>query len=230
VSTPQSAAPVASPAVAGARDLLFDLDGTLCDSFPGIAACIGHALAQLARATPPDAALRACVGPPLRSSFARLLGTTDAALLERAVALYRERYAAHGWRENSVYPGIGEALATLHARGTRLFLCTVKPEVYARRILAHFGLAARFRRVYGPDLAGHLDDKTQLIATLIERERVDPAAAVMIGDRAGDVAAAKAHGMPAVGVLWGYGTRGELAGADLLVDAPAALPAALLPA
>jgi phosphoglycolate phosphatase len=219
-----------SRAVCGAQDLLFDLDGTLCDNFPGIAACIRRALMQLGHPAPPDATLRACVGPPLRSSFAHLLGTDDAALVERAVTLYRERYAAEGWRENSAYPGIGAALATLHARGARLFLCTVKPEVYARRILAHFGLAAHFRRVYGPDLAGPLDDKAQLMAALIEREGVVPAAAAMIGDRAADVAAAKAHGMPAVGVLWGYGSAAELAGADLLVDAPVALPGALLPA
>ncbi|HVO88681.1 MAG TPA: HAD family hydrolase, partial [Casimicrobiaceae bacterium] len=100
-----------------------------------------------------------------------------------------------------------------------------KPRLYAQRIVDHFGFASHFVAVYGADLEGRLDDKRALLAHLIEREGVDRSKAVMIGDRMHDIRAAKMHGVRAVGVLWGYGTRAELvaAGADELVATPAEL-------
>ena len=210
--------------------LLFDLDGTLTDNYAGIAASIVHALAQLDRPAPDASALRTCVGPPLRGSFARLLGTTETALIERAVAHYRERYAEIGWRENVAYDGAGEALAALHARGARMFLCTSKPTVFATRIVRHFGFDAYLHGVYGADLDGALDDKAALLARLIAIERIDPRTATMIGDRINDIRAAHANGVRAIGVLWGYGSREDLAEADALVATPAELVTlALLP-
>jgi phosphoglycolate phosphatase len=203
--------------------LLFDLDGTLTDNYAGIAASIVHALARLDRPAPDAAALRACVGPPLRGSFARLLGTTETALIERAVAHYRERYAEIGWRENVAYDGADEALAALHARGARMFLCTSKPTVFATRIVRHFGFDAHLHGVYGADLDGALDDKAALLARLIAIERIDPRTATMIGDRVNDIHAAHANGVRAIGALWGYGSREELAEADALVATPAEL-------
>ena len=135
-----------------APDLLFDLDGTLTDNYTGIAASIRHALARLGADAPDDAALRRCVGPPLRATFARLLATDDVAAIERAIVHYRERFADVGWRENVPYPGIDEALAALGAAGARLFVCTAKPQPYAVRIVEHFGLARHFAGVYGADL------------------------------------------------------------------------------
>ena len=203
-----------------ARTLLFDLDGTLTDNYAGIAASIRHALLRLGTPPPSDAELRTCVGPPLRESFARLLGSTDAPLIERAVAHYRERFADVGWKENVAYAGVGDMLAALAVRGARMYVCTAKPETFARRIVLHFGFAPRFRAVYGADFAGRFDDKSALIAHLIATERVEPATAVMIGDRHHDIRAARANGVHAVGVLWGYGSREELADADALVAEP----------
>jgi len=209
-------------------DLLFDLDGTLCDNFAGIAACIGHALQRLDVPVPPATALRRFVGPPLRSTFAELLGTDSRDRIEEALRHYRERFATLGWRENDVYPGIADALATLHGTGARLFVCTAKPQVYAERIVAHFGFAPHFTAVYGADLGGRLDDKATLLAHLLEREHIAPGRAVMIGDRAHDVRAAHHNRVRAIGVLWGYGNADELAPADLVVHTPAELTAALL--
>jgi phosphoglycolate phosphatase len=211
-------------------DLLFDLDGTLTDNYAGIAASIRHAIARLGGETPSDAALRGCVGPPLRGTFARLLQTVERDTIERAIAHYRERFAELGWRENVAYPGIEDALRTLRAAGARLFVCTAKPEVYARRIVAHFGFDAHFAAVYGADLGGRFDDKAVLLAHIVEREGLDPRTATMIGDREHDIRAAHANGLRAVGVLWGYGSADELAGADVLVATPAELADALLPA
>jgi phosphoglycolate phosphatase len=177
---------------------------------------------------PPSAeALRRCVGPPLRESFAWILDTDDALAIEQAIAHYRERYSGLGWRENVVYDGIADTIAAMAAGPQRLFVCTSKPEVYARRIVTLFGLAEHFRGIYGTDLAGQLDDKAKLLAHLVASERLDPAHVAMIGDRAHDVRAARMNGSRAIGVLWGYGSREELAGADAIVTAPPELPAAL---
>jgi len=210
------------------RELLFDLDGTLTDNYAGISASIRHALARLAAPPPDDSELRQFVGPPLRATFAQLLGTQDRYTVERAIGHYRERFSAVGWKENVAYPGIEEALARLRAAGARLFVCTAKPLVFAERIIAHFGFDAHFAGVYGADLEGRFDDKARLLAHLLEREGIAGADAVMIGDRDNDVRAARASGVRAVGVLWGYGTAAELADADAIVATPAELPQVVL--
>jgi len=210
-----------------AGSLLFDLDGTLTDNYLGIARSIVYALDRLGIEPPTSEVLRLCVGPPLRTTFAALLDTDDAEEVERAIALYRERFADVGWRENVVYDGIPDALATLAARDRPMYLCTSKPEVYARRIVALFGFHDHLRGVYGADLAGRYDDKATLLAHLASRERIDPAHAIMIGDRHHDVRAARANGARAIGVLWGYGSEQELAEADARVRTPAELVLAL---
>lgn len=214
--------------VASARDeaLLFDLDGTLTDNFAGIARSILHALEGLGIEAPPAVALRRFVGPPLRTTFAELLGTDDAGAIEEAIALYRERYAELGWRENVVYPGIPELLESL-AASRRLYLCTAKPEIYARRIVTLFGLSDYFDGIYGSELSGRHDDKAVLLAHLVSSERLDATRAVMIGDRSHDVRAARANGARAIGVLWGYGSEEELARADAIVRTPEELDGAV---
>ncbi len=209
--------------------LLIDLDGMVTDNYEGIARSLRHALGLLGIADPGAAALRRCVGPPLRTSLAELLATDDMALIERALSHYRERYAEIGWRENVVYPGMAATLTRLAAAGSTLHLCTSKPQRYAERIVAHFGLAPHFAGIYGVDLAGTLDDKAALIARLLAREGLAANDCVMIGDREHDIHAARANGARALAVLWGYGSRAELeaAGPDAIVASPEALPSAL---
>jgi phosphoglycolate phosphatase len=210
------------------RVVLFDLDGTLTDPRAGIVGSLRHALERLARPCPPDDALAACIGPPLRSTFATLLATSDRHLVEQAMALYRERFVTTGLYENQVYDGVPAMLDAM-ARGAPLFVATSKPAVFAERVLRHCALGQHFRRVYGPDLEGRFDDKTELLAHLLATEGLDAADCVMVGDRHADMAAARANGMHAIGALWGYGSRDELlgAGADTLCVAPGALAACL---
>ncbi|MFC3712018.1 HAD hydrolase-like protein [Sphingoaurantiacus capsulatus] len=204
--------------------ILVDLDGTLTDPAAGIIAAVRHALTTLGQVPPAPEELRWVIGPPLRHSFPRLLG--DGCDVEAAVAAYREHYGAGGLFDAAVYDGIFDALAVLRARPARLLVCTAKPQHFATRVLDHFDLSARFDGIYGPDLEGRLDDKGDLIAHMIDVEGFDPAHAVMIGDRGSDVTAARRHGIPTVGVLWGYGSREELqeAGAAVLCASPAELP------
>ena len=107
---------------------------------------------------------------------------------------------------------------------------TSKRTVFARRILEHFRLDGYFDGIYGAEPGGAHDHKPELIAHVLMAQSIDPAAAVMVGDRRYDITGAHANRVRAIGVLWGYGSRTELeqAGADLLVASPAELAAALL--
>jgi len=207
--------------------LLIDLDGTLTDPAKGIVACFRLALEALGR-SPPDAAdLAWIIGPPLRRSFAEMLG--DGGDGEEALRVYRRRYSTEGLFEAVVYPGVPEALAELRAAATQLFLCTANPIAYAERILTHFDLRRGFEGVYGAELDGRYEDKGELIARILDERGLDPEDCCMWGDRKHDVLAASRHGIPTVGALWGYGDEDELreAGAAALCDAPSEVPAAL---
>lgn len=188
--------------------VLVDLDGTITDPAPGILAAFRHAVLTLTGAAPPAEDLAWVIGPPLRVSFPRLLPA--GADVEEALRLYRAHYTAGGLYDARLHAGIDEALGALRAAGHRLFVCTSKPIDYTPQILAHFGVSRHFHGIHGAELDGTRDDKGDLIAWMIAREGIDPTRAVMIGDRKHDVLGAKRHGIPCIGVLWGYGGRVEL--------------------
>jgi phosphoglycolate phosphatase len=206
--------------------LLVDLDGTLTDPAEGIVGSFRIGVEAVGRTAPPAPELTWIIGPPLRESFAVMLG--EGADVEAALSVYRQSYGTTGLFEAAVYAGVPEALARLKAEGVRLFLCTSKPIVYARRVLAHFGLAGFFESAYGSELDGRFDDKGQLIGHILEERGLDAGDCVMWGDRRHDVAAARKHGIPTIGALWGYGGEAELvaAGAALLCASPDEVPTA----
>jgi len=198
-------------------NIIFDLDGTLTDSELGITRCLIFALERLGVAALERAQLRRYIGTPLRQVFGEMLATSDSALIERAVELYRERFGEVGLYENELYTGTAESLTHLRGSGHTLFLATAKAEVYARRVIEHFGLVSHFAGVYGAALSGEGSKKAELLARLVSEEGIEPAESVMIGDRGGDVAGARANRMRSIGVLWGYGTAEELVNADVRV-------------
>jgi phosphoglycolate phosphatase len=207
-------------------NVLFDLDGTLTDPRAGILGCIRHAMDSLGRTVPTDAVLVRFIGPPLQETFATLLGGDDAGLVAQAVHLYRERFSERGIYENTLYPGIIPALAELRDRGFALFIATSKPHVYARRIADHFRLTPYFRAIYGSELDGTRSAKAELVRHVLAAEDLDPVATGVVGDREQDMHAARANGLRAIGVLWGYGTREALkkAGASAICASPMKLP------
>lgn len=204
------------------KNVLFDLDGTLTDPREGITRCIQYALEQLNRPVPAQSALEAYIGPPLRSTFASLLASTDAALVETAVGFYRERFAAVGLYENELYAGVFPMLERLQAARLRLFVATSKVATFAERILEHFGLSSFFEGVYGSTLEGRFDNKVDLLRHLLASERLSAAETLMVGDRQHDVIAARQNRIFSLGVTYGYGTRAELtaAKAGALCDSP----------
>jgi phosphoglycolate phosphatase len=206
-------------------NVLFDLDGTLTDPRQGVLGCIRHAMESLGRTPPAEAVLERFIGPPLQDTFRTLLGRGDADLVAQAVQLYRKRFSDRGIYENSVYPGIAPALSELQARRFPLFIVTSKPQLFAARIADHFGLTHRFRGIYGSELDGTRSAKADLIRHVLTIENLEPAATVMVGDREHDIRGARANGLRAIGVLWGYGSREELemAGANAMCTSPAEL-------
>jgi phosphoglycolate phosphatase len=207
------------------KTIFFDLDGTLTDPKIGITRSIQYALEKLGREVPHQDELTWCIGPPLHASFVKLLGEID--LASRALLLYRERFADIGMFENAVYAGIEATLASLADGSRRLFVATSKPHVYAKRIIEHFKLDTYFEHVFGSELDGTRVDKTELLKYALQMTSIDPAEALMIGDRSHDIVGARNNGLRALGVLYGFGSRDELlqAGAHGLCAAPDEIPA-----
>ena len=192
--------------------LIFDLDGTLTDPFEGIADSIAYAFRQMGREVPERESLRRFVGPPLVLSFREFLGMSEAEA-EEAQRLYRVYYAEGGLFENRPYDGIGEALCRLRDAGHILCVATSKPEPFARRILERFRLDGYFREICGASLDGTRSTKAEVLRELLGRLGEDGGPTLMIGDRRHDAEGAAEFGIPALGVLWGFGSEEELAAA-----------------
>lgn len=199
------------------KAILFDLDGTLTDSGEGIINCAILALEHFGLPIPSREKLRIFVGPPLNETF--LAHGVPADRIEEAIAVYRSRYVPIGKFENTPYPGIRELLETLKTQGHSLYVATSKPEAMSVEILEHFGLAKYFTQICGASLDLSRSTKEAVIAHLLaQNDRSDNM--VMVGDTKFDILGAKAHGIPAIGVSWGYGSVSEMrqAGAVGIAD------------
>jgi phosphoglycolate phosphatase len=207
--------------------VLLDLDGTLTDPGAGVERSLRHALAALGR-EPTRVDLARAVGPPLHEVLREYLPDAADAAVEEAVRLYRERYARVGLFENAVYPGVAELLEGIRGRGWRALVVTSKLESIAVRVIEHFGLSPSLAGVVGCR-DGEPGRKEDLVARALRREALRRGAAVVVGDRRHDVHGARACGLAAVGVTYGYGTRDELerAGAAWICETPAAVMGAL---
>jgi phosphoglycolate phosphatase len=216
----------------GGLDLiLFDLDGTLTDSGPGILNSLQYALEDQGIEPPQREQMRTYLGPPLAVTFREVFGM-DEAQTARAIDKYRERYHDVGLFENSVYDGVPELLAELQDAGLRLVTATSKPDYSATRILQHFQLDQYFEFIGAAALDGSRDSKSLVIAHTLGSTNTHPDShnMVMIGDRHHDVHGAREHGIDTIGVLWGYGDAEELtsAGAINITKNPASLKNLLL--
>lgn len=185
--------------------VIFDLDGTLTDSQPGIFACIRYALGKMGREAPPEHILRRFLGPPLAESMVKYCGMTEQEA-SRATDIFRERYHPIGWKENNVYPRIRLLLKTLKDRGVAVAVATGKPEHSARMILDYFGLSPYIQAMACPARNDLHADKAALIRKVLPED----AKAVMVGDTASDIRAAHECGMDSIAALYGYGEREEL--------------------
>ena len=202
------------------ENILFDLDGTLTDPAEGILNSIRHSLTYYPEVKVPELeTLKKFIGPPLWESYVKYCGM-DKQTAEEAVEHYREYFRPTGIFENKLYDGIPELLAKLKEAGVKVRLATSKPDVFARRILDHFGITEYFASVQGSALDGSLIKKEDVIAKIMtENAGITASNTVMVGDTAFDVMGAKANGIPAIGVAYGYGSGVEIAeaGAFMIV-------------
>jgi phosphoglycolate phosphatase len=207
------------------RLVLFDLDGTLVDSSPGIWASVRAAVGALGLPEPTPDQLRDMIGPPLQDGFAVVLGVPPADV-PRAVEAYRAHYAAGALLDVAVHDGVPEMLQALQAAGAVLSVATSKPAPFALRVLEHTGLLPFFADVHGATLDGAVRHKDQVVAAALAAHPsgVRP---VLVGDRSHDVLGAAAHGLPCIGAGWGPAEDGELSGAAIVVATPGEVPRAV---
>ncbi len=200
--------------------ILFDLDGTLTDTGLGVTNAAAYALEQYGITVLDRTELERFVGPPLHESFMRFYGFSEEQAFE-AVEVYREYYRDKGLFENTIYNGMEAVLKQLSEAGKTLLVATSKPEVFARRILEKLGIADYFTYIAGANLDGTRTKKAEVIAYALREGGIeDGTKAVMVGDREYDIFGAKEFGMDSIGVLFGYGSRGELeaAGATYIAE------------
>jgi len=198
--------------------LIFDLDGTLTDSKPGILGCLRQVIDQ--HGLQAGGSLDRFIGPPVEEWVIELLPEGNVEEQARLASDYRACYDREGWSNNSVFPGVEELLRALHAAGYPLYVCTSKQQHFAERILRHFGLAELFLAIYGDKAEYEDHTKPLLLGRLLESERVNPSAAWMIGDRIHDMEAAEVNDVRSIAAGWGYGTPEEQALADAFAPIP----------
>ncbi len=207
--------------------LIFDLDGTLTDSKPGIVGCLRKVLD--ARQMGDQGMLDRFVGPPVEEWTVELLPTgseEDRAALARE---YRACYDREGWKNNSVFAGVLELLTELHWQGFPLYVCTSKPRHFAVRILDAFELSPFFTSIYGDKAEFASHSKVDLLALLLRDNSLNCNSTWMIGDRIYDFQAARANGIHSLAAEWGYGSAEEYAQADALAGTPADVPTLVYP-
>lgn len=187
--------------------VLFDLDGTLIDSAPGIFNTIEETLAGY-HIFPPRESLHRYLGPPLRDTFADFLPPPA---IEDAVAMYRKIYREKGIFECALYDGVAQMLCTLKQAGFTLCLATSKPQEFAEIILKRFDVAQYFDVIGGATFDKSIDTKTAVIKDVLSHSCMAQKTAVMVGDRDNDMQGAEDCALPAIGVLYGYGGIAELA-------------------
>jgi phosphoglycolate phosphatase len=210
--------------------VLFDLDGTISDSAPGITASLGFMFDELGLPVPSADELLQWVGPPILDSFRDLAGMTDVESAQ-ALAIYRRHYIEHGAKSSPIFPGVPEVLRAVFDAGIPLGLATSKPEFPASVILDNGNLTQYFRVIAGASIDEIRSAKADIVAEALSRFRIigaDVSRPVLVGDRKHDIEGAAVHGVPSILVGWGYGGEAEADGAIAVANTPEELQSLLL--
>jgi len=201
------------------KSILFDLDGTLTDSGPGITKGVQYALKKFNINITDLTSLRRFIGPPLTDSFSKYY-QFDLNKANQALQYYREYYSEIGIFENNIYYGINELLGELQSKNISLYIATSKPTIYARKVCDYFDISKYFVDIQGSDLNENLSNKTKIIKLVMQKNKLINDETIMIGDREHDVIGAKNNNIKCIGVGYGYGSENELleSGAFLYVN------------
>jgi len=204
--------------------LIWDLDGTITDSAPGIMNAIFYTVQKMGFSPLTREEALAFIGPPLHDSFQKKFSLTHSDTL-RAVDVFREYYSEKGIWENRLYPEIADVLHLLYEKKMTMAVATAKPQPFAEKILCHFQLSRYFKTIAGSHFNGEKTDKAELILDVLKRLSFSQReTACMIGDRFHDYIGARKAGVFSCAVTYGYGTRKEWDQADYSVSSPHEIP------
>ncbi len=195
------------------RLIAFDLDGTLTEPKRGLIRSFVHALSRMGVDYGPEEKMTRFIGPPLYTEWKAEFGFSDAEA-DRALSYFHEYFDNRGWAENEVYEGIEDVLKGLKEQGKILVLATSKPQIFAEKIMAHFGLDGYFDCLSGAMDDKRADKKSEVLAAALSRfPDVGKSDCILVGDRKFDAEGAAICGIDSLGVLYGHGSREEIAAA-----------------
>lgn len=202
--------------------ILFDLDGTVTDSKPGIITCIKYALDGKGIKYPDESIFDKMVGPPFRVSMKEFLGL-DMPVIEQLISLYRGKYEVDGWKDCRIYDGMTDVFKTLKAAGKRLAIATSKPQKFTDIMIGGLELDKYFDFVGGATCDASKETKADVINLVLENlQAQDKSKVLMIGDRLYDIEGAHIVGVDCAAVMWGYGNAAEFEkyGAEYVLNSP----------
>lgn len=196
------------------KNIIFDLDGTISKSAPGILNAFEYALEKMGKTYSRDD-LYKYIGPPLRDSFVKELGED---LADKGVEIYREYYFTKGLFETEIYDGIKDLMKNLNSKGYKIFLATSKGEESSKKILDYFGILDYFSYVSGSE--NNKNTKKKVIYYLLKENNLKSSESIMIGDRSYDIEAANSLGIKTIAVTYGYGNKEEFEKASFIANSP----------
>lgn len=210
--------------------LFFDFDGTVADSEAGIVAGLKYMVQDRGLRPLDNSAYVQFIGPALVDMLPKVWPELDDVEVKRAIDAFHHYYEEEGLYQAKLYPNFLDTMTELKQQGDQLYIVSAKPETMLHRLVKHFSLDQYFAGAYGAS-----DDeqtrvtKTDVLAYALKATQTDPAASVMIGDRANDMTGGLDNHVQLLGVTYGFGSAKELqdAGAKVLADKPEAIPEGL---
>lgn len=201
--------------------VLWDLDGTIINSSPGVFESFNHTFRTVGMPELTPAEMKPFMGPPLRTTFGQILGLNHEET-EAALAVYRDFYLKQGGALNChLYPGVIETIAKSQAAGVTNSLATSKAERGTKLVGKHFDFLKYFDVLGTAANDESRNSKSDVITfALNELQKIDAdlSRVILIGDRIHDVEGARHHNLEVCLVKWGFGTEDEWAEADHLVN------------
>ena len=206
--------------------VIFDLDGTLVDSVPDLAASLNHALETAGRATFAEDTIREWVGNGAKTLVMRALtykepaDAKESALFEKTLADFLEHYSKNLCVKSTLYPGAVELLIELKSLGFKTAIATNKPEPFVEPLLEELKIAHLFDEIAGAETAPYKKPHPAPILHICEALKTPVEKTVMVGDSKNDILAAKSANVVSVAVKHGYNYGEDIAlcGPDFIID------------